>query len=78
MGEMWPFAGRAEELRVIDAVLRGSCGPRGVVLAGEPGVGKTRLARQALALAAQRGMATRWVQADGVGASCAVRVFCCY
>ena len=35
-------------------------GPPGVVLAGPAGVGKTRLAREALAAAEQRGALTRW------------------
>lgn len=60
MGRSWPLTGRAEELRFIDAAIRRSRGPRGVVLAGAAGVGKTRLAREALASAEQRGVATRW------------------
>jgi hypothetical protein len=60
MGRSWPLTGRAEELRFIDAAIRRSRGPRGVVLAGVAGVGKTRLAREALASAEQRGVATRW------------------
>jgi hypothetical protein len=38
-------------------------GPVGVVLAGAAGVGKTRLAREALVVAAQRGALTRWAVA---------------
>ncbi|MGD9525766.1 LuxR C-terminal-related transcriptional regulator [Pseudonocardia sp.] len=51
----WPLVGRAEELRVVEDVTRGGDGPVGVVLAGAAGVGKTRLAREALALAERRG-----------------------
>jgi DNA-binding NarL/FixJ family response regulator len=60
---MWPLTGRAEELRVIGGLtLRPGqhAGPAGVVLAGTAGVGKTRLAREALAVARQRGALTRW------------------
>jgi class 3 adenylate cyclase/tetratricopeptide (TPR) repeat protein len=42
----WPLAGRAEELRIVLAAIdRG----RGIVIAGEAGVGKSRLAAEALA-----------------------------
>ncbi|MFN2534079.1 MAG: LuxR C-terminal-related transcriptional regulator [Pseudonocardiaceae bacterium] len=57
---MWPLTGRAEELRVISGLTRHRDGPVGVVLAGAAGVGKTRLAREALAVAKQRGVLTRW------------------
>jgi DNA-binding NarL/FixJ family response regulator len=60
---VWPLTGRAAELRYIDESIRQSDGPRGVVLAGSAGVGKTRVAREALALAEQRGMASRWARA---------------
>src|SRR5437763_3892181 len=60
---MWPLTGRAEELRVISGLTRHRDGPVGVVLAGEAGVGKTRLAREALAVAKQRGVLTRWAVA---------------
>lgn len=63
MARVWPLTGRLEELRFVDAALRRAGGPQGVVLAGAAGVGKTRLAREALAVAAQRGAATRWATA---------------
>ncbi|MCA1835248.1 MAG: helix-turn-helix transcriptional regulator, partial [Actinobacteria bacterium] len=50
----------AEELQLIDAAIRRSGESRGVVLAGAAGVGKTRLAREALAVAHRRGAVTRW------------------
>jgi DNA-binding NarL/FixJ family response regulator len=58
---MWPLTGRAEELSVINGLTRHHAGAAGVVLAGTAGVGKTRLAREALAIAKQRGALTRWV-----------------
>lgn len=60
--ERWPLTGRAEELDVLRTVLGGSDdAAAGVVIAGRPGVGKTRLAREAVAEASSRGWAVRWV-----------------
>lgn len=59
----WQLTGRGEELQFIEAALRRKAGPRGVVLAGPAGVGKTRLAREALARVDLPGAATRWVVA---------------
>jgi hypothetical protein len=56
----WPLTGRSEELSRISGLTRRRDGPAGVVLAGAAGVGKTRLAREALAAAEQRGALTRW------------------
>ncbi|WP_433686633.1 LuxR C-terminal-related transcriptional regulator [Micromonospora carbonacea] len=60
MERAWPFVERREELRSIEAAVRGGAG-RGILLAGPAGVGKTRLAREAVVLAGQRGGTTRWV-----------------
>jgi hypothetical protein len=49
----WPLVGRASELKRLDGLLADGSG--GAVLAGPPGVGKTRLGIEALALAAARG-----------------------
>jgi DNA-binding CsgD family transcriptional regulator len=57
---VWPLTGRVEELEVVDAALRRPDAPRGVVLAGAAGVGKTRLAREVVALASRRGARVRW------------------
>lgn len=56
----WPLTGRAEELSLISKLTRGKEKPAGVVLAGSAGVGKTRLAREALAAAEHRGATARW------------------
>lgn len=63
MATTWPLTGRAEELSLISGLTRRRDGPAGVVLAGAAGVGKTRLAREALAAAEQRGALTRWAVA---------------
>ncbi|MGH3962176.1 MAG: LuxR C-terminal-related transcriptional regulator [Pseudonocardiaceae bacterium] len=63
MAAAWPLTGRAEELSLISGLTRRRDGPAGVVLAGAAGVGKTRLAREALAAAEQRGALTRWAVA---------------
>src|SRR4051794_21594640 len=58
----WPLTGREDELRTLAQTLTGRR-PRSVVLVGPAGVGKTRLAREALAIADKAGRATRWVTA---------------
>ena len=54
----WPLTGRNEELRTVAAAIRP--GAAGVVVAGRAGVGKTRLARDAVAGTAARGVAVVW------------------
>jgi hypothetical protein len=56
----WPLTGRAEELRVIEAAI---ADPElsGIVICGTAGVGKSRIARDALESAASKGCETRWV-----------------
>jgi DNA-binding NarL/FixJ family response regulator len=63
MAPTWPLTGRAEELNLISRLTRRRDGTAGVILAGAPGVGKTRLAREALAAAQHRGTLARWVAA---------------
>ena len=61
MAAPWPLVGRDDELaRISDARERGSCG---VVISAAAGVGKTRLGREALAVAERDGALTQWVQA---------------
>ncbi|MER5539754.1 LuxR C-terminal-related transcriptional regulator [Streptomyces mirabilis] len=60
LGWEWPLTGRTEELRFIDRAGRSGRGTRGVLLSGAAGVGKTRLAREAVAAAVRRGTLTRW------------------
>jgi len=55
----WPLTGRAEEIRLIDAGLS-TTDVAGVVIHGAAGVGKSRVAREALKLAASRGCQCRW------------------
>jgi len=56
----WPLVGRDQELRFVVAALRSQTSRGGVVLAGAAGVGKTRLAREALQRAAPQGTEIRW------------------
>jgi DNA-binding CsgD family transcriptional regulator len=56
----WPLTGRARELRLVEAALSDP-GASGIVICGAAGVGKSRLAREALAAAASRGCVTHWV-----------------
>ncbi|MDO8670914.1 MAG: DUF2791 family P-loop domain-containing protein [Dehalococcoidia bacterium] len=56
-GALSPFVGREEEIqRLTEALDRAAEGEGGTIfLTGEPGIGKTRLAREVLALAKDRG-----------------------
>lgn len=69
----WPLVGRAEELArlVRDLVDEG----RGVVLAGPAGVGKTRLASEALEHCRRAGLATARVSATRAGAGIPLGAF---
>jgi hypothetical protein len=59
----WPLIGRREELSIIDRTL-GDGQFHGLLLAGAPGVGKTRLALEALAAAEAAGDFTKWAPAS--------------
>ena len=54
----WPLTGRSEELQAIDAALVRD--RSGIVVCGAAGVGKSRIAREALTAATARGVETRW------------------
>jgi DNA-binding CsgD family transcriptional regulator len=58
----WPLTGRAEELELLVELLSGNTDYAGVVIAGRPGVGKTRLAREATAAAVKQGWIVRAVE----------------
>src|SRR4030095_16261777 len=64
----WPLVGRRAELEVLSAVLA-DIPAGGVVLAGEAGGGKTRLAREALARAEAAGWEVEWLAATRAAAS---------
>lgn len=59
MAVRWPLTGRSDEMRHIEAVFAAP-GLSGIVVSGQAGVGKSRIAREALALAASKGCVTRW------------------
>ncbi len=67
--DSWTLTGRDPELRFIAERVTGG-DPRSVVIAGPAGVGKTRLAREALADAKRGGRVTRW--AAGTNAAAAI------
>ncbi|MHC9295545.1 helix-turn-helix transcriptional regulator [Mycobacterium sp. LTG2003] len=61
---MWPLTGRDEEMSFLEAAIASElCG---VVVRGGSGVGKSRIAREALARAQAGGCETRWVAATSV------------
>jgi DNA-binding CsgD family transcriptional regulator len=59
--QAWPLTGRVEELKVITDVFHVDGPDAGVVIAGSAGVGKTRLAREAMNAARDSGWTVRWV-----------------
>jgi DNA-binding NarL/FixJ family response regulator len=67
--DSWTLTGRDAELQFIAERMTG-LEARSVVVAGPAGVGKTRLAREALAAAKRSGRATRW--AAGTSAAAAI------
>lgn len=64
----WPLVGREDELEFVLARVAGPVG-RAVVVTGQAGVGKTRLAREAVAGAEARGLASAWAAASASSAS---------
>jgi DNA-binding CsgD family transcriptional regulator len=59
---VWPLTGRSKEMRLIGAALSDrDCA--GIVVCGAAGVGKSRIAREAMTSAASNGCAVRWVVA---------------
>ncbi|MBW3665832.1 MAG: LuxR C-terminal-related transcriptional regulator, partial [Actinobacteria bacterium] len=70
----WPLVGRDEELSVI-ADLLGEPGPRGVVISGAAGTGKTRLAQETLAMAREAGSAKLRVAGSRAAATVPLGVF---
>jgi DNA-binding CsgD family transcriptional regulator len=60
VGLFWPLTGRYGEMRAIAAAIS-SADVSGIVISGPAGVGKSRIAREALTAAVARGCAGRWV-----------------
>ncbi|WP_235433662.1 AAA family ATPase [Protofrankia coriariae] len=58
----WPLIGRDTELDALTHALTGAA-PHSVIIVGPAGVGKTRLAREAMLIAAAAGHEARWVTA---------------
>jgi DNA-binding NarL/FixJ family response regulator len=58
----WPLIGRSEELQIVAEATRAADGrARGIVLSGSAGVGKTRLAREAVAGCGPRSARRHWI-----------------
>lgn len=55
----WPLTGRSDEMRLIAAAISAS-DLSGIVVCGAAGVGKSRIAREALSSAASKGCEIRW------------------
>ncbi|OBI73500.1 LuxR C-terminal-related transcriptional regulator [Mycobacterium sp. E740] len=59
MSLSWPLIGRTQEMRTIETVAT-AADVRGLVICGSEGVGKSRIAHEALSEAASKGFETRW------------------
>src|SRR5882757_6727522 len=71
----WPLTGRDEELGALLPALSANASSAGVLLAGAAGVGKSRLAREAIRLAIPKGSATRWATATASARTIPLGVF---
>ena len=58
----WPLTGRTEEMQAIQAAIS-AADLTGVLVCGPAGVGKSRIAREALSAAASNGCEVRWAVA---------------
>jgi DNA-binding CsgD family transcriptional regulator len=76
MPTTWPLVGRTAELAAVASAM--DSGARGIVLAGPPGVGKTRLATECLNLAEARDWASAVVRANQAVASIPYGAFAPY
>ncbi|CAN5888475.1 LuxR family transcriptional regulator [soil metagenome] len=77
VGSGWPLVGRTEEIAEISGATSPE-GPGGLVLAGAAGVGKTRLAREAIGLARRSGRPSQWIVATGSSRSVPLGAFAEY
>lgn len=76
MIRQWPLVGRSEELATIAATTRpGAATARGIVLSGVAGVGKTRVAREAVARIAVHGTRQHWIVATASARSVPLGAF---
>ncbi|OBK18187.1 LuxR C-terminal-related transcriptional regulator [Mycobacterium asiaticum] len=70
----WPLVGRSQELAVIESAIAAP-GSSGIVVCGGAGVGKSRIAREALAAATSRGCEIRWAVASSSARSIPLGAF---
>jgi DNA-binding CsgD family transcriptional regulator len=71
----WPLTGRDEELGALVPALSANATSAGVLLAGAAGVGKSRLAHEAIRLAVPKGSSTRWATATASARTIPLGVF---
>lgn len=70
----WPLTGRLEETRLINAALT-SADRAGIVIHGAAGVGKSRIAHEAVVAMASAGRETRWVVGTSVAGALPLGAF---
>ncbi|WP_253861565.1 AAA family ATPase [Mycobacterium asiaticum] len=71
---MWPLIGRAQEMAVVEGAIAEPETP-GIIVCGAPGVGKSRIVREALSTAARGGCVTRWAVASASARSIPLGAF---
>ena len=74
MLDHWPLVGRDQEIDEVTGLI-GNNAYRGVALAGKPGVGKSRLAREAIRAAADAGWTVRRAAATATSRSIPLGAF---
>lgn len=70
----WPLTGRTKEMRAIQTAISAS-DVAGIVVHGPAGVGKSRLAREALSAAASQGYETHWTAGTSTARSIPLGAF---
>jgi ATP-dependent Clp protease ATP-binding subunit ClpA len=62
----WPLTGRSRELRLIEAAILDP-DSSGIIVCGAAGVGKSRVAREALQSISSTGYEARWIVGTSMG-----------
>jgi hypothetical protein len=71
---LWPLIGRSEEMQLVEAAIADP-DLSGAVVSGAPGVGKSRIVREALSQAKSKGRTVRWVMGTSAARSLPLGVF---
>jgi AAA ATPase domain len=75
VSKSWPLTGRAEELRLVTECCSATSAYAGVMIVGPAGIGKSRLAREAMERAAEAGATVRFASGTSSGSSIPLGAF---